>query len=142
MDLSKFIAEHKQDDLTVWRAFNGAKIEIAFADKAEVRAMLEASREQGFGRRRRVMGEGVDSKKFNARLARKVKGWQGVTLGWVAANTNIDLGGEDPEKEVPCEPKNVEALLNDVYDFDNFLLDVVMSISEYRDAREGAELKN
>jgi len=48
----------------------------------------------------------------------------------------------DSEAEIPFSPENAIEVMREAYDFDTFIRDAAMDISQFQEEKDEAELKN
>lgn len=140
MDLKKFIKE-KKEVLTTWTSFKGIfDIELEYTDRPEMDRMIDRSKERRWVKHQEV--EILSDDRFNKELAGRIRGWQGLTLGKLAGLINIDIAGEDPEKDVPYARENAIALVDEAYGLNTFIQETISDLQLFREKKLVGEIKN
>lgn len=139
MDLKNYI-EQNSAELTAWKEFKGLSVLLKYEDRVAFQRNLERCKKTEWKRHQKA--EAFDDKRLVAYLATLVKDWQGLTLGKLAGLIAITVSDDDRDQQIPCTPENTIAMLRHAYDFDNFVMDAVTDLQQFRSEKLGGEIKN
>jgi hypothetical protein len=141
MDLRSKLKEMEMQP-TAWVEFQntGWEIELEYSTKSTLAAMLDRSTKTVYKNHQPV--EELDNVLFCHQLAKKVKGWRGLTLGLLSTLIPIVIGDDEKTAQVPCTRDNVLALLDEVYGFDIFIRDTITDLSRFAQERQRTLEKN
>lgn len=132
MELKKLMVDSK----AVWIDFSGLEgfsVEVANLSKKELTAIRKKCTEQKFDRKTRQLAEELNEEKFVENFTRAViKNWKGLKLSHLETLLLIDMGDEDPDKELEYTEENAETLVNSSTEFDTWLNEVVFDLENFR----------
>jgi hypothetical protein len=132
MELKKLMVDSK----AVWIDFSGLEgfsVEVANLSKKELTSIRKKCTEQKFDRKTRQLIEELNEEKFVENFTRAViKNWKGLKLSYLETLLLIDMGSEDPNKELDYSEENAETLVNSSTEFDTWLNEVVFDLENFR----------
>lgn len=132
MELKKLMVDSK----AVWIDFSGLEgfsVEVANLSKKELTAIRKKCTEQKFDRKTRQLVEELNEEKFVECFTKAViKNWKGLKLSYLETLLLIDMGSEDPNKELDYSEENAETLVNSSTEFDTWLNEVVFDLENFR----------
>ena len=124
------------DSKAVWIDFSGLEgfsVEVANLSKKELTAIRKKCTEQKFDRKTRQLAEELNEEKFVENFTRAViKNWKGLKLSHLETLLLIDMGNEDPDKELEYTEEIAETLVNSSTEFDTWLNEVVFDLENFR----------
>jgi hypothetical protein len=136
MQLKKLMIDSK----SAWVSFpglEGFEVEIVNLSKKELQALRKRCITQKFDKRTRQLREDIDEERFVSEFSRAVvKNWKGLTLENLESLLLIDMGDNDPSKELEYSIENSETLINSSNEFDTWLNEVVFDLDLFRTGRE------
>ena len=136
MQLKKLMVDSK----AVWIDFSGLpgfSIEVANLSKKELNSLRKRCTEQKFDRKTRQLVEDLNEDKFVKEFTQAViKNWKGLKLSHLETLLLIDMGSEDPEKELEYTLENAETLVSSSTEFDTWLNEVVFDLENFRTGRK------
>ena len=136
MQLKKLMIDSK----SAWVSFpglEGFEVEIVNLSKKELQALRKRCITQKFDKRTRQLREDIDEERFVSEFSRAVvKNWKGLTLENLESLLLIDMGNNDPSKELEYSVENSETLINSSNEFDTWLNEVVFDLDLFRTGRE------
>ena len=65
-----------------------------------------------------------------------VKGWKGLKLAYLEDLVLVELGSNDPDKEMDYNSDNAQVLVENSNEFDNWLNEVVFDLEHFRSAEQ------
>jgi len=137
MELKKLMVDSK----SVWVDFpglTGFKVEVANLSRKELNGLRKKCTSQKFDKRTRQIIDELDEEKFVSTFSRAtVKNWKGLTLEHLETLLLIDMGSNDPSKELDYTEDNAETLVNSSTEFDTWLNEVVFDLDNFRTGPEG-----
>lgn len=140
INLNKILTD-KKTTLTAWVEFaDGFKIELEYAEPAEVRRFLKKSKRRDWVRHQQV--DTYDDALFAAQVAKKVKNWEGLTLGLLSTLVAIDVDPGQEEMAVEFNQENLAAMLDKVPGFLGFVSASVQELALFRAEVRAARVKN
>jgi len=132
MQLKKLMVDSK----AVWIDFSGLpgfSVEVANLSKKELNSLRKRCTEQKFDRKTRQLVEDLNEDKFVKEFTQAViKNWKGLKLSHLETLLLIDMGSEDPEKELEYTSENAETLVSSSTEFDTWLNEVVFDLENFR----------
>jgi len=132
MELKKLMVDSK----SVWVDFpglNGFSVEVANLSRKELTGLRKKCTAQKFDKKTRQIMDELDEDKFVSEFAKAtVKNWKGLTLEYLETLLLIDMGGEDPSKELDYTADNAETLVSSSTEFDTWLNEVVFDLDNFR----------
>ena len=132
MELKKLMVDSK----AVWIDFpglSGFSIEVANLSRKELTSLRKRCTSQKFDRKTRQLVEDLDEDKFVKEFSMvSIKNWKGLTLEHLETLLLVDIGEEDPEKEVEYSAENAEVLVSNSTEFDTWLNEVVFDLENFR----------
>ena len=136
MELKKLMVDSK----SVWVDFpglTGFKVEVANLSRKELNGLRKKCTSQKFDKRTRQIIDELDEEKFVSTFSRAtVKNWKGLTLEHLETLLLIDMGNNDPSKELDYTEDNAETLVNSSTEFDTWLNEVVFDLDNFRTERK------
>lgn len=138
MDLRQYV--ENREDLTLRAPFKGFEVDLKYVDREALNRGLDRCKVQRWKKHQPV--EEIDDAKTTRYLASLIAGWQGLTLGLMADLTNITVAEADRDKTVPCTEDNRLVVLQEVYDFDQFVIDTVTDVQRFREQKLAGEIPN
>ncbi len=136
MQLKKLMVDSK----AVWIDFSGLpgfSVEVANLSKKELNSLRKRCTEQKFDRKTRQLVEDLNEDKFVKEFTQAViKNWKGLKLSHLETLLLIDMGSEDPEKELEYTSENAETLVSSSTEFDTWLNEVVFDLENFRTGRK------
>ena len=136
MELKKLMVDSK----SVWVDFpglTGFKVEVANLSRKELNGLRKKCTSQKFDKRTRQIIDELDEEKFVSTFSRAtVKNWKGLTLEHLETLLLIDMGSNDPSKELDYTEDNAETLVNSSTEFDTWLNEVVFDLDNFRTERK------
>jgi hypothetical protein len=124
------------DTKSAWVDYPGIrdwKIEIANISRPELQKLRKSCMYSKMDRKTRQPIEELDEQKFVSKFAEaSIKGWKGLKVKDLEQLLLVDIGNEDPEKEVPYSQEDAEALLENSLEFDSWLNDAVFDLDNFR----------
>ena len=124
------------DSKSVWIDFPGLEgftVEVANLSRKELTSLRKACTEQKFDRKTRQLIEELNEDKFVSKFSTAVvKNWKGLKLSHLETLLLIDMGSEDPSKELEYTLENAETLVSSSTEFDTWLNEVVFDLDNFR----------
>ena len=136
MELKSLLVDSK----TTWVEFPGLdefEVELANLSRKELIALRKRCTSNKFNRKTRAFEEILDDDKFIKEFTNAtVKGWKGLKLKYLEDLVLVELGSNDPEKEMPYNTENAQILVENSNEFDNWLNEVVFDLEHFRSAEQ------
>tara|TARA_B100000029_G_C17384303_1_gene890965 strand:- start:14 stop:463 length:450 start_codon:yes stop_codon:yes gene_type:complete len=136
MELKSLLVDSK----TTWVEFPGLdefEVELANLSRKELIALRKRCTSNKFNRKTRAFEEILDDDKFIKEFTNAtVKGWKGLKLKYLEDLVLVELGSNDPEKEMPYNAENAQILVENSNEFDNWLNEVVFDLEHFRSAEQ------
>ena len=140
MELKSLLVDSK----TTWVEFpglDGFEVELANLSRKELIALRKRCTQNKFNRKTRAFEEVLDDDKFLEHFTNAtVKGWRGLKLKYLEDLVLVELGSNDPDKEMEYTIENAIVLVENSNEFDNWLNEVVFDLENFRSA-EQAKIK-
>jgi len=140
MELKSLLVDSK----TTWVEFpglDGFEVELANLSRKELIALRKRCTQNKFNRKTRAFEEVLDDDKFLEHFTNAtVKGWKGLKLKYLEDLVLVELGSNDPDKEMEYTIENAIVLVENSNEFDNWLNEVVFDLENFRSA-EQAKIK-
>ncbi len=140
MELKSLLVDSK----TTWVEFpglDGFEVELANLSRKELIALRKRCTQNKFNRKTRAFEEVLDDDKFLEQFTNAtVKGWKGLKLKYLEDLVLVELGSNDPDKEMEYTIENAIVLVENSNEFDNWLNEVVFDLENFRSA-EQAKIK-
>jgi len=140
MELKSLLVDSK----TTWVEFPGLddfEVELANLSRKELIALRKRCTQNKFNRKTRAFEEVLDDDKFLEFFTKAtVKGWRGLKLKYLEDLVLVELGSNDPDKEMEYTIENAIVLVENSNEFDNWLNEVVFDLENFRSA-EQAKIK-
>ena len=140
MDLKSLLVDSK----TTWVEFpglDGFEVELANLSRKELIALRKRCTQNKFNRKTRAFEEVLDDDKFLEHFTNAtVKSWKGLKLKYLEDLVLVELGSNDPDKEMEYTIENAIVLVENSNEFDNWLNEVVFDLENFRSA-EQAKIK-
>jgi hypothetical protein len=132
MDLKSLLVDSK----TTWVEFpglNGFEVELANLSRKELVNLRKKCTINKFNRKTRQFEDELNDEKFVIEFTRStVKNWKGLQLGFLQDLLLVDLGDQDPTKELDFSEENAQELVENSSEFDNWLNEVVFDLENFR----------
>jgi hypothetical protein len=132
MDLKSLLVDSK----TTWVEFpglNGFEVELANLSRKELVNLRKKCTINKFNRKTRQFEDELNDEKFVIEFTRStVKNWKGLQLGFLQDLLLVDLGDQDPTKELEFSEENAQQLVENSSEFDNWLNEVVFDLENFR----------
>jgi len=136
MELKSLLVDSK----TTWVEFPGLdnfEVELANLSRKELIALRKRCTQNKFNRKTRAFEEVLDDDKFLTEFTdATVKKWKGLKLKYLEDLVLVELGNNDPEKELPYTQENAIQLVENSNEFDNWLNEVVFDLEHFRSAEQ------
>ena len=136
MELKSLLVDSK----TTWVEFPGLddfEVELANLSRKELIALRKRCTQNKFNRKTRAFEEVLDDDKFLEQFTdATVKSWKGLKLKYLEDLVLVELGNNDPEKEMPYTEENAIQLVENSNEFDNWLNEVVFDLENFRSAEQ------
>ena len=136
MDLKSLLVDSK----TTWVEFpglDGFEVELANLSRKELIALRKRCTQNKFNRKTRAFEEVLDDDKFLEQFTdATVKNWKGLKLKYLEDLVLVELGSNDPEKEMEYTTENAIVLVENSNEFDNWLNEVVFDLENFRSAEQ------
>ena len=136
MELKSLLVDSK----TTWVEFPGLddfEVELANLSRKELIALRKRCTQNKFNRKTRAFEEVLDDDKFLEQFTNAtVKSWKGLKLKYLEDLVLVELGSNDPEKEMPYTKENAIQLVENSNEFDNWLNEVVFDLEHFRSAEQ------
>lgn len=133
------------DTKSAWVSYPGIRdweIEIANLSRPELVRLRKSCMFTKMDRRTRTPVEELDEEKFIQKFTEAtVKNWKGLKVKDLEQLLLVDIGKEDPEKEVPYSAEDAAALVANSAEFDTWLNDAVFDLDNFRTTREGGAVE-
>ena len=140
MELKSLLVDSK----TTWVEFpglDGFEVELANLSRKELIALRKRCTQNKFNRKTRAFEEVLDDDKFLEHFTNAtVKSWKGLKLKYLEDLVLVELGSNDPDKEMEYTIENAIVLVENSNEFDNWLNEVVFDLENFRSA-EQAKIK-
>lgn len=119
--------------------FRGVRFEVRYLSRAALSQIAVESQVVTFDPKRKGRTTQLDPERYSIALGQAiVKGWSGLTWGNLPQLVPVDYPEDFPAEklteEVPFTNENLQLLLQNVTDLDNFLLEVAMAPESFRAA--------
>jgi hypothetical protein len=128
------------DMKSAWLSFpgmDGFEVEVVNLGREKLLNLRKSCMETSFDRKTRQAVESLNEKKFIRLFTENtVKGWKGLTLGYLEQLMLVDISAQNPETEVDYTEENAELLVSNSTDFDNWLNEVVFDLEKFRTPRD------
>ena len=128
------------DSKTTWVEFPGLdnfEVELANLSRKELVALRKRCTQNKFNRKTRAFEEVLDDDKFLEQFTdATVKNWKGLKLKYLEDLVLVELGSNDPEKEMEYTTENAIVLVENSNEFDNWLNEVVFDLENFRSAEQ------
>ena len=132
MDLKSLLVDSK----TTWVEFPGLlgfEVELANLSRKELTNLRKKCTINKFNRKTRQFEDELNDEKFVIEFTRStVKNWKGLQLGFLQDLLLVDLGDQDPTKELDFSEENAQELVENSSEFDNWLNEVVFDLENFR----------
>ena len=132
MDLKSLLVDSK----TTWVEFPGLlgfEVELANLSRKELVNLRKKCTINKFNRKTRQFEDELNDEKFVIEFTRStVKNWKGLQLGFLQDLLLVDLGDQDPTKELDFSEENAQELVENSSEFDNWLNEVVFDLENFR----------
>lgn len=129
------------DTKAVWVDFQGLdgfQVEVVNLSRKELTALRKKCTVTKFDRKTRQAVEDIDEDKFVMEFTGAVvKNWRGLKLSYLESLLLVDIGAQDPEKELEYSIENAETLVSSSTEFDTWLNEVVFDLDNFRTAGKG-----
>jgi len=126
------------DTKAVWVDFqglDGLQVEVVNLSRKELTALRKKCTVTKFDRKTRQAVEDIDEDKFVMEFTGAVvKNWRGLKLSYLESLLLVDIGTQDPEKELEYSIENAETLVSSSTEFDTWLNEVVFDLDNFRTA--------
>ena len=136
MDLKSLLVDSK----TTWVEFPGLdkfEVELANLSRKELVALRKRCTQNKFNRKTRAFEEVLDDDKFLENFTdATVKNWKGLKLKYLEDLVLVEIGSNDPEKEMEYTAENAIVLVENSNEFDNWLNEVVFDLENFRSAEQ------
>ena len=136
MELKSLLVDSK----TTWVEFPGLddfEVELANLSRKELVALRKRCTTNKFNRKTRAFEEVLDDDKFLEQFTdATVKNWKGLKLKYLEDLVLVELGSNDPEKEMEYTTENAIVLVENSNEFDNWLNEVVFDLENFRSAEQ------
>jgi len=136
MDLKSLLVDSK----TTWVEFpglDGFEVELANLSRKELIALRKRCTQNKFNRKTRAFEEVLDDDKFLEQFTdATVKNWKGLKLKYLEDLVLVEIGSNDPEKEMEYTTENAIVLVENSNEFDNWLNEVVFDLENFRSAEQ------
>jgi hypothetical protein len=136
MELKSLLVDSK----TTWVEFpglDGFEVELANLSRKELIALRKRCTSNKFNRKTRAFEEVLDDDKFIKEFTNAtVKGWKGLKLKYLEDLVLVELGSNDPDKEMDYNSENAQVLVENSNEFDNWLNEVVFDLEHFRSAEQ------
>ena len=132
MELKSLLVDSK----TTWVEFpglDGFEVELANLSRKELVNLRKRCTQNKFNRKTRAFEEVLDDDKFLEQFTNAtVKGWRGLKLKYLEDLVLVELGSNDPDKEMEYTIENAIVLVENSNEFDNWLNEVVFDLENFR----------
>ena len=132
MELKSLLVDSK----TTWVEFPGLddfEVELANLSRKELIALRKRCTQNKFNRKTRAFEEVLDDDKFLEQFTNAtVKNWKGLKLKYLEDLVLVEIGSNDPEKEMEYTAENAIVLVENSNEFDNWLNEVVFDLENFR----------
>jgi len=136
MELKSLLVDSK----TTWVEFPGLddfEVELANLSRKELVALRKRCTQNKFNRKTRAFEEVLDDDKFLEQFTdATVKNWKGLKLKYLEDLVLVEIGSNDPEKEMEYTTENAIVLVENSNEFDNWLNEVVFDLENFRSAEQ------
>ena len=136
MELKSLLVDSK----TTWVEFPGLddfEVELANLSRKELVALRKRCTQNKFNRKTRAFEEVLDDDKFLEQFTNAtVKNWKGLKLKYLEDLVLVEIGSNDPEKEMEYTIENAIVLVENSNEFDNWLNEVVFDLENFRSAEQ------
>ena len=136
MDLKSLLVDSK----TTWVEFPGLlgfEVELANLSRKELVNLRKKCTINKFNRKTRQFEDELNDEKFVVEFTKStVKNWKGLQLGYLQDLLLVDLGDQDPEKELEFSEENAQQLVENSSEFDNWLNEVVFDLENFRNEEQ------
>ena len=136
MELKSLLVDSK----TTWVEFPGLddfEVELANLSRKELVALRKRCTQNKFNRKTRAFEEVLDDDKFLEQFTdATVKNWKGLKLKYLEDLVLVEIGSNDPEKEMEYTAENAIVLVENSNEFDNWLNEVVFDLENFRSAEQ------
>ena len=141
MELKSLLVDSK----TTWVEFPGLddfEVELANLSRKELIALRKRCTQNKFNRKTRAFEEVLDDDKFLEQFTNAtVKGWKGLKLKYLEDLVLVELGSNDPDKEMEYTIENAIVLVENSNEFDNWLNEVVFDLENFRSEKQKEDTK-
>ena len=139
MDINELL--ESSGGLEVWVEYlDGFTLKLRYLSRSELRGLLQSATrrrwDEGAGR----ILEDLDEETLLLGLSGCILDWRGLTGEVLEKLLPVDASGV--HGEVPCTSAVKLALLEEAYDFDDRVREMVVNLALFRQEREEAEVEN
>lgn len=137
----KDVVEQSDGTMSGWVTYKpGFDIEVEHVPRKSAEEIRRRCMRRVYGRDHQPVDE-LDEVKFRAELCKKIKGWRGLDGGMLRKIFPIKAGVELNGEAVPCDDDNKAFMLENAYNFDNFIFNAITDIELLRAEQAGKEKK-
>jgi len=129
------LKKKKEEIPAGYASFEGKfSAKLAYTPRSEMQKIIKRCKKTVYKKHQPT--EEVDSDRLYEELAKKILGWDGLTVGVVATMIPINVPEGKEDAEVPCTEANKLTLLKDAYYFDTFVQEASTDLSMLKEERE------
>lgn len=108
----------------------GFKIDVAFLSRETLQKLRKKATKTTF-KNRQSIDELNDELFLELYVKESIKGWKGLTLGYLESLAPVELGGADVGSELPYSEENALFLMKSSTDFDSFISETVTDLGKF-----------
>lgn len=108
----------------------GFKIDVAFLSRETLQKLRKKATKTTF-KNRQSIDELNDELFLELYVKESIKGWKGLTLGYLESLAPVELGGADVDSELPYSEENALFLMKSSTDFDSFISETVTDLGKF-----------
>ena len=141
MQLKKLMIDTKSAWID-YPGLDGFSVEVVNLSRKQMQGLRKKCLTQKLDRKTRQMEEVLDEEKFVTEFTKEtVKDWKGLTLEHAQELILLDIGDQDPNKEIEYNLENAEALVSSSTEFDTWLNEVIFDLANFRDGSKGSSVE-
>lgn len=141
MNLKSMLIETK----SAWVEYPGMpgfEVELVNLSRDKLIALRKSCTTTKINRSTRQPMDEVDEKKFvKAFTEATIKNWKGLTLAYLTELVLVDIGTNDPNRELEYTPENALDLVSSSSIFDGWVNEAVFDLENFRSGSEGVSVE-
>lgn len=112
----------------------GFKIDVAFLSRETLQKLRKKATKTTF-KNRQSIDELNDELFLELYVKESIKGWKGLTLGYLETLAPVELNGADTSIELEYTEENALFLMKNSTDFDSFISETVTDLGKFQKSK-------